>query len=184
MRCTASGTQALDVGQAYPFSQHVMSELCPRPRTKNGFAPSNKRGSGAPKGAFNHSRAHRSASSLIDASGAARAADKYTQSAQLICLRGALAFRRSAAALARANASAVGSAPVPAFPETRSGGRYPLRSVSSLPRSAETGRVAGRAVAQSRPGAECIIPRAGAAPAPSFESVLAKGALSEQDMCL
>jgi hypothetical protein len=33
-------------------------------------------------------------------------------------MRGALAFRRSAAALARANASAVGSAPVPAFPET------------------------------------------------------------------
>ena len=69
----------------------------------------------------------------------------------LICLRGAPAFRRYAAALARANASAVGSAPVPAFPETRSGGRYPLRSVSSLPRSAETGRGAGRAVAQSRP---------------------------------
>jgi len=33
---------------------------------------------------------------------AARAADKCTQSAQLICFRGALAFRRSAAALARA----------------------------------------------------------------------------------
>jgi len=73
----------------------------------------------------------------------------------LICLRGALAFRRYAAALARANASAVGSAPVPAFPETRSGGRYPLRSVSSLPSSSETGRHAGRAVAQSRPGAVC-----------------------------
>ena len=49
---------------------------------------------------------------------------------------------------------AVGSAPVPAFPETRSRGRYPLRSVTSLPRSAETGRSAGRAVAQSRPGAD------------------------------
>ena len=36
-------------------------------------------------------------------------------------------------------------------------------------------------VAQSRPGAECMVPRAGAAPAPSFESALAKGALSEQD---
>ena len=69
-------------------------------------------------------------------------------------MRGALAFRRSAAALARANASAVGSAPVPAFPETRSRGRYPLRSVTSLPRSAETGRSAGRAVARSRPGAD------------------------------
>jgi hypothetical protein len=81
--------------------------------------------------------------------------------ARLVCVRGgsalfrgALAFRRSAAALARANASAVGSAPVPAFPETRSRGRYPLRSVTSLPRSAETGLRAGRAVAQSRPGAD------------------------------
>jgi hypothetical protein len=69
-------------------------------------------------------------------------------------IRGAPAFRRSAAALARANASAVGSAPVPAFPETRPDGRYPLRSVSSLPSSSETGRDAGRAVAQSRPGAD------------------------------
>ena len=34
--------------------------------------------------------------------------------------------------------------------------------------------------AQSRPGAECIVPRAGTAPAPSFESALAKGALSGQ----
>ena len=81
--------------------------------------------------------------------------------AQLICCAaartlGALAFRRSAAALARANASAIGSAPVPAFPETRPGGRYPFRPVTSLPRSAETGRYAGRAVAQSRPGAERI----------------------------
>ena len=66
-------------------------------------------------------------------------------------IRGAPAFRRYAAALARANASAVGSAPVPAFPETRSSERYPLRSVSSLPSSSETGRHAGRAVAQSRP---------------------------------
>ena len=34
-------------------------------------------------------------------------------------------------------------------------GRYPLPPVSSLPRSAETGRSAGRAVARSRPGADC-----------------------------
>src|ERR1700719_1348024 len=68
--------------------------------------------------------------------------------ARLVCVRGgsalfrgALAFRRSAAALARANASAVGSAPVPAFPETRSRGpdlvgvtRFDLSQVYRAPR--------------------------------------------------
>jgi hypothetical protein len=66
-----------------------------------------------------------------------------------------LAFRRSAAALARANASAVGSAPVTALPETWRNGRYPLPPVSSLPRSAEAGRCAGRAGTRSRPGTVC-----------------------------
>ena len=42
-----------------------------------------------------------------------------------------------------------------AFPETRRGGRYPLRPVSSQPSSSETGRRAGRAGTQSRPGAVC-----------------------------
>src|SRR5580704_15875393 len=50
--------------------------------------------------------------------------------------RGAPAFRRSAAALARANASAVGSAPVPAFPETHLTGitRFDLSQVYLAPR--------------------------------------------------
>jgi hypothetical protein len=69
--------------------------------------------------------------------------------------RGALAFRRSTAALARPNVSSLGSAPVPAFPETRLDGRYPFSPVSSLPSSSEAGRDAGRAVAQSRPGTVC-----------------------------
>ena len=42
-----------------------------------------------------------------------------------------------------------------ALPETRHGGRYPLPPVCSLPRSAETGRSAGRAGTRSRPGAAC-----------------------------
>ena len=67
-------------------------------------------------------------------------------------IRGPLAFRRSAAALARTNASAVGSAPVTALPETRRNGRYPLPPISSSPRSAGTGRCAGRAGTRSRPG--------------------------------
>jgi hypothetical protein len=70
-------------------------------------------------------------------------------------IRGPLAFQRSAAALARANASAVGSTPVTALPETRHGGRYPLPPVCSLPRSAGTGRCASRAGTRSRPGAVC-----------------------------
>ena len=47
-----------------------------------------------------------------------------------------LAFRRSAAALARANASAVGSAPVPAFPDTDLAGvtRFDLSRVYRAPR--------------------------------------------------
>jgi hypothetical protein len=64
-------------------------------------------------------------------------------------------FGAPPAALARANASAVGSAPVTALPETRRGGRYPLPPISSLPRSAGTGRGAGRAGTRSRPGAVC-----------------------------
>ena len=97
----------------------------------------------------------------------------------LISLRGALAFRRSAAALARANASAVGSAPVPAFPETRPDGRYPFRSVSSLPSSSETGLRAGRAVARAA-RERMANPPAGTAPAPLFRHAFRKGALHER----
>ncbi len=66
-----------------------------------------------------------------------------------------LAFRRSTAALARADASTIGSAPVPRFLRPGFIGRYPLSPVSSQPRSAETGRSAGRSGTQSRPGAAC-----------------------------
>jgi hypothetical protein len=90
----------------------IAPEPCARQRRKNRFAPGNGRGSSAPKGACQP----------LPPCRLARA-----DCATLVCvrggsalLRGALAFRRSAAALARANASAVGSAPVPAFPETRS----------------------------------------------------------------
>ena len=93
---------------------------------------------------------------------------------------GAPAFRCYAAVLARANASAIGSAPVPAFPETRPDGRYPLRSVTSLPRSAETGLIAGRAVARSRPGAGCKPARRHRTRSAS-ESALAKASLDERD---
>ncbi len=49
----------------------------------------------------------------------------------------------------------IGSAPVPRFLRPGCLGRYPSPPVSSLPRSAETGRSAGRAEARSRPGTVC-----------------------------
>jgi len=116
----------------------------------------------------------------------AHRADKWTQSAPLICCAAARAFGARSpsgaphAALARANASAVGSAPVPAFPETWLDERYSLSPVTSLPSSSETGRHAGRAVAQSRPGAECKSAR-GHRPCSAFESALAKAPSHEQD---
>jgi hypothetical protein len=70
-------------------------------------------------------------------------------------LRGSLASRRSAAALAKANASTFGSAPDPRFLRPGFNGRYPLSPVSSLPRTAGAGRSAGRSGTRSRPGAVC-----------------------------
>ena len=138
------------------------SEFCLRRRTKNRFAPGirmipksgvrfsdkimrRKREAKRRKAHANHSAPHQQTSPFADASGAA---------ARHVGARPA--FRRYAAALARANASAVGSAPVPAFPETRPGGCYPRQPVTSLPSSSETGHHAGRAVAQSRPRAKRI----------------------------
>jgi len=65
------------------------------------------------------------------------------------------------------------------LPGTRveAGVTRPLLSQSRDSTSRRGLSAAGRD-AQSRPGAECIVPRAGTAPAPSFESALAKGALS------
>ena len=99
-----------------------------------------KKGGGAPIGAPSMSASHdRMLSS-----------DRYAAAARSRAAR-LSALRRGT----RQNASAVGSAPVPAFPETRLDGCYPLSPVSSLPSSSETGRHAGRAVAQSRPRAVC-----------------------------
>jgi len=69
--------------------------------------------------------------------------------------RSPLASRRSAAALAKADASTFGSAPDPRFLRPGANGRYPCSPVSSLPRTAGTGRSAGRSGTQSRPGAVC-----------------------------
>ena len=84
-------------------------------------SPPAKKGGEAPKGACQPlpRRTNKRCRLLIPKRGSAPRRQVYAVCA-LTCLRGALAFRRSAAALARANASAIGSAPVPAFPETRS----------------------------------------------------------------
>ena len=138
---------ALRGGKIRSFSRRARVRALPTTTTPfphRDSAPRKKGGSGAPKGACQPSPPADT--------GALCAARPLSGGSALL----RVAFRRSAAALARANASAIGSAPVPAFPETRPGGRYPFRPVTSLPRSAETGRYAGRAVAPSRPGAERI----------------------------
>jgi hypothetical protein len=145
---------------------------------KNRFAPCNKRGSGAPRGASNQCRAARSALPPINAFRAARAADKCTQSAQLICFRGALAFRRCCGSRQGFDPLTQLQAMLPGT-RVEAGVTRPLLSQSRDSTSRRGPRAAGRD-AQSRPGAECIVPRAGTAPAPSFESALAKGALSGQ----
>ena len=97
----------------------------------------------------------------------------------LICLRGALAFRRSAAALARANASAVGSAPVPAFPETdlTSVTRFDLSRVYRAPRRPVVMPVERWPRAARERMAN---PPASTAPAPLFRHAFRKGALHER----
>jgi hypothetical protein len=73
----------------------------------------------------------------------------------------ALASRRSTAALARADASTIGSAPEPRFLRPGGDGRYPFSPVSSQPSSSETGRSAGRSATQSRPRCGVTTPARG-----------------------
>jgi hypothetical protein len=144
---------------------------------KNRFAPCNKRGSGAPRGASNQCRAARSALPPINACGARR------RQVYAICATHLLPGRARLPALCCG--SRQGFDPLTQLqamlPGTRveAGVTRPLLSQSRDNTSRRGPRAAGRD-AQSRPGAECIVPRAGTAPAPSFESALAKGALSGQ----
>ena len=74
----------------------------PTTTRRNKLAPGNQRGSGAPRGASNQCRATPTHVAMSRRFGRGARRSNCTQSAQLICFRGALAFRRSAAALARA----------------------------------------------------------------------------------
>ena len=96
--------------------------------------------------------------------------------------RGALVYRRSAAALTAANQRRR-SAPN-ALPGTRlKSGRYPPPPVPVQRLASQTGRDAGRAYCQSRPGAGCVVPPAGTAPAPLSRAPSRK-ALDERDAAL
>jgi hypothetical protein len=95
----------------------------------------------------------------------ARARQRPTQtsarSRRHLSASGPLAFRRSAAALARPVATSTGSAPEPGFPRQARAGVLPALAVLAfaicrgLTRSAWTGPFAGRPGTQSRPGAVC-----------------------------
>ena len=102
---------ALRGGKIRSFSRRARVRALPTTTTPfphRDSAPRKKGGSGAPKGACQPSPPADT--------GALCAARPLSGGSALL----RVAFRRSAAALARANASAIGSAPVPAFPETRS----------------------------------------------------------------
>jgi hypothetical protein len=77
--------------------------------------------------------------------------------------RSALAFRRSTAALAEALTPQLSSGPRFLEPPGANGRTLPGASAAS---SSQTGHSAGRAGPRSRPGAECVVPPAGTAPAP------------------
>ena len=87
---TSGRTRWLAMTRAVPSSRHVMSEFCLPPRHSKNSPP--KRGSGAPRGASNQCRAARSL----------RCRRSCLRRGASRTFRGALAFRRSAAALARA----------------------------------------------------------------------------------
>jgi hypothetical protein len=140
------------------------------------------RGSGAPRGANSlgpRNTGKRCRSSMPRAR--RRAADKWTQSAQLICLRGALAFRRSTCGsrrdfhiLAQLQARLPGTRvrrALPAFACPSPGKAPPAPAV-----------VPGEHDARNRPGAECESARR-RRPCSAFESALAKAPADEQGDC-
>ena len=142
------------------MTQHKSSrDAVTRPRLADHNAkidsPPAKKGGGAPKGASNQFRAAPTNVTACRCPGAeARHADKCTQSAHLSAFRGALAFRRYAAALARTFTSWRSSRPcllgsvradiLPALSGSQSSGSTPR-----LGRSTEEND------AQSRSGAGC-----------------------------
>jgi hypothetical protein len=155
------------------------ARVLPTTTRRNRLAPGNPRGSGAPRGASNQCRATPTHVAMSRRFGrGARRRQVYA-----ICATHLLPGRARLPALCCG--SRQGFDPLTQLqamlPGTRveAGVTRPLLSQSRDSTSRRGLSAAGRD-AQSRPGAECIVPRAGTAPAPSFESALAKGALSGQ----
>jgi hypothetical protein len=151
----------------------------PTTTRRNRLAPGNQRGSGAPRGASNQCRATPTHVAMSRRLGrGARRRQVYA-----VCATHLLPGRARLPALCCG--SRQGFDPLTQLQAMLSGTRVeagvtrPLLSQSRDSTSRRGPRAAGHD-AQSRPGAECIVPRAGTAPAPSFESALAKGALSGQ----
>jgi len=151
----------------------------PTTTRRNRLAPGNPRGSGAPRGASNQCRATPTHVAMSRRLGrGARRRQVYA-----ICATHLLPGRARLPALCCG--SRQGFDPLTQLQAMLSGTRVeagvtrPHLSQSRDSTSRRGPRAAGRD-AQSRPGAECIVPHAGTAPAPSFESALANGALSGQ----
>jgi len=129
----------------------------------------NKEGGGAPKGASNHGRA---------ISGARQRA-KQTRPAQVSVRRSpALPGRARLPALHRGTSPTARLISGPRFLELpgANGRTLPGASAASTSRA---GHSSGRYDAQSRPGAECVVPPAGTAPAPPSGAPSRKASLDD-----
>ena len=148
-------------GASAPESCGVRSLFCP-----------NKRGSGAPRGASNHCPRRTCQCRHRPMRSGADARRRQVDASLLYAVRaphllsGALASRRSAAALATPVATSIGSAPG-RVSWTRLWRVSPAFACPSPARSAQTGRFAGPTVLPGQPGFRSKSAPAGAALAPA-----------------
>ena len=164
-KCQVSTSSSLRVqrrgwpGQARPWrrattlSRHVVSELCPRPRTKNRLASGNKEGSGAPRGACQPCQRLRRQVYAVCATHPLRGC-------ALPCERRARLSALTLAALATGYYPD-GSALEPGFPKTDFASVLPAWPACLRLSTLRADRSFCRPGTRSRPGADCIIPRAG-----------------------
>jgi hypothetical protein len=139
------------------FSRHIVSEVCSPPRIENRFAPGTKEGAERRKAhptrcrAASNQRRRRS----MPSGAAARTSGARSPSVALLRLSPGL--------------STPDSTPGHASWDVVQAGVTRPRLSQSSDSTSRLGRSTEGLDARSRPGAECIDPRAGTAPAPSFE---------------